>query len=99
MPGERQLLFHREDSHLYSVALFDSTASRKNKRRFWQPRLARQRLHLVVAQPARVSENREIIPRQPFSREHVNGGKPEGACPLIACFFPHRCSVRICIPS
>src|SRR2546423_12002397 len=61
MTCERQFLLHSKDSYPDPTLLFDRCVTGKDKRRFRQVHLARNRLHLIVAEPSTIRKDGERI--------------------------------------
>ena len=72
MTGERQFGARREDAH---VSMMLRVVGRQHERRLRQVELHRQRLHLLVGQPARVGKHRERIAAEAPVGEHIDGDK------------------------
>ena len=72
MTGKRQLFRDREDADFVS---FGGGIARKNESCLGKIHLTRERLHFVVVQPARVSENGERITRQRRLGENIELNK------------------------
>ena len=66
--GERQLAAGREDAHAPRMG---RVAWRKDEGRFWEVELARDRLHRIRADPARVGQHRELVAAERLVGEHV----------------------------
>jgi hypothetical protein len=79
MASERQLLLGSEDAHAHPAAVLDGGALGQDESRLREIHLARQRLHLSVAEPAAVSEHGEGISLQRFRAEHIQLHKSKTA--------------------
>ena len=71
MSGERQLFVDGEDSHLVAFDALDGGIARQDEGGLAEIGLARQPLHLVVGQAARVGEDRKLIALQRSRGENV----------------------------
>src|SRR5438045_9761121 len=71
MPGERQLFRDREDVDSLSLLGFSGGIARKNESCLRKIHLARERLHFVIVQAARIRENGERITLQRRLGENV----------------------------
>ena len=64
MTCKRQFLLHREDTHSYSTLWFHGRIIGENESCFGEIHLSRHCLHLRVAEPSAVGENRQGIALQ-----------------------------------
>src|SRR4051812_24700065 len=71
MSGERQFLLNRKDADFLSVTSFSRGIAGENESRFRKIHLARQRLHLGVAQSASVSKDGQRITCERRLREYI----------------------------
>ncbi len=67
MPREGELEVRREDANPRVAAAL----GREHEHRLAEPDLERERLHRLVVEPARVGEDRELVPGERRIREHV----------------------------
>src|SRR5437667_1194218 len=82
MSSEGQFFRNRKYANLFARSSFGRAFTRQNESRFRKIHRPRQRLHLAVAQPARVGKDRERITRQRRSREDIELNK-------FICSLPH----------
>src|SRR6266516_5174636 len=71
MSGKRQLLLHCKYADSLPLLCFNLRLARQDKSCFRKIHLARERLHFLVGQAARVGENGERIARKRFSRKNI----------------------------
>src|SRR5437764_4725603 len=71
MTCERQFLLHSKDSYPDPTLLFDRCVTGKDKCRFRQVHLARNRLHLIVAEPSTIRKDGERIALKRIRGEDV----------------------------
>ena len=82
MPCEWKLLGDGENSHLDAVRALGRRVARNDEGGFRETRLARDRLHLGVAQTARVDEHRNRISLQRARTEDVDRDEWKFAHPM-----------------
>ena len=71
MPGERQLFLDGEDADLLPLLSFSGGIARKNESCLGKIHLARESLHLLVGQTARVGKNRQRIAGERCLRKNI----------------------------
>src|SRR6059058_6130304 len=71
MSGKRQLLLHRKYADSLPLLCFNLRLARQDKSCFRKIHLARERLHLLIGQTARVCENSERITGKRSSGKNI----------------------------